>query len=148
MDPLYGGQCQCGALSYECSAPPNFTANCSCRACQRTSGAPYVSVFNVPLSAVRILGDVRRSTRFGDSGRRVESGFCLLCNARLFSFPHSLPGTVNIMAPSLYDQTWYRPAVHIYAAEAPHWHRMDDSIPAFDALPPQRPRAEDAQNDA
>lgn len=146
MDLPYRGQCQCGGLTYECSAPPNFTASCSCRSCQLTSGAAYVSVFNVPLSAVRIGGDMRRSTRIGDSGQKVEGGFCLNCNARLFSFPDSLPGTVNIMAPSLDDQSWYRPAVHIYAAEAPHWHRMDETVAAFDALPPQRGGAEDAKD--
>jgi hypothetical protein len=134
MELPFSGRCQCGALTYECAEAPAFTANCHCRA--RTSSASYVSVLNVPISAITIRGEVRRSTRIGDSGQPVENGFCARRGSRMFSYPALLEGRLNIMAASLDDQSWFRPALNIYAASAPPWHQNDQSIPRFDTVPP------------
>ena len=132
----FSGGCQCGALRYECTEGPRFTVNCHCTACQKTSGASYVSVLNVPISAVRISGEVRRSVRVGDTGGRVENGFCAQCGSRLFSYAESLDAHMNIMATSLDDPSWFRPSLNIYVASAPPWHHVDRSLPSFDTVPP------------
>lgn len=36
---------------------------------------------NVPISALRISGEVCRSTRIGDTGQPVENGFCGECGS-------------------------------------------------------------------
>ncbi len=141
MELPFTGRCQCGALAYECAEAPAFTVNCHCTACQRTSGASYVSVLNVAISAVRVRGETRRSARVGDSGQRVENRFCARCGPRMFSYPASLEGRMNIMAASLDDPSWYRPSLNIYAASAPPWHTVDRSIPSFDTVPPGPARA-------
>ena len=56
MELPFSGGCQCGALRYECTEAPRFTVNCHCTACQKTSGASYVSVLNVPISLSVSLG--------------------------------------------------------------------------------------------
>ena len=68
MELPFSGRCQCGALRYVCTELPRFAVNCHCKACQKTSGASCVSVLNVPISAVEVSGEVRRSVRTGDSG--------------------------------------------------------------------------------
>jgi hypothetical protein len=135
MDLPITGRCECGALSYACSAEPFFTVNCHCRACQKTSGAAFVSAFNVPISAVEVFGEMRRSTRVGDTGKEVVNGFCAVCGSRVFSFPSSLEGRMGIFAASLDDPGWFRPAVNIYASSAPAWLKLDDSLPSFDTVP-------------
>lgn len=132
--PLSGG-CRCRRLSWSCGAAPNFTVNCSCRACQLISGAPYVSALNVQESAVSIVGEVRRVTRVGGSGEPVVDGFCAACGSRVFSWSASRPGTVGIMATSLDDGAWFVPMLNIFAAQAPRWHIVDRSIPTFDSIP-------------
>jgi hypothetical protein len=92
--------CQCGALRYECTESPRFTVNCHCTACQKTSGASYVSVLNVPISAVQVSEEVRRSVRTGDTGGKVENGFCAKCGSCIFSYAESLLGHMNTMATS------------------------------------------------
>jgi len=136
MKPPFNGGCQCGALRYVCTETPRFTVNCHCTACQKTSGASYVSVLNVPISAVQVSGEVRRSIRHGDTGGKVENGFCATCGSRVFSYPESLAGHVNIMATSLDDPSWYQPSLNIYVASAPPWHHVDRSLPSFDTVPP------------
>ena len=133
--PLRSG-CQCGALRYECTESPRFTFNCHCTACQKTSGASYVSVLNVPISAVQVSGEVRRSVRTGDTGGKVENGFCAKCGSPVFSYAESLAGYMNIMATSLDDPSWFRPSLNIYVASAPPWHHVDRSLPSFDTVPP------------
>ncbi len=110
--------------------------NCSCLACQRISGAAYVSVLNVPIAAVAINGAMFGSIRIGDSGQQVETRFCASCGSRMFSMSHSLPHSVGIMATTLDDHSWFRPQFNIYAAQAPHWHQVDRSVPSFDTIPP------------
>lgn len=140
MELPLSGRCQCGALRYQCSEPPAFMANCHCTACQRTSGAACASVFNVAISALQIFGEVRCSTRLGDSGQAVENGFCASCGSRMFSYPGSLSGRVNIMAASLDDQRWFKPSVNIYVASAPAWHQVDRTLACFDTVPPVVPQ--------
>lgn len=135
MDDFMSGRCQCGAVTYRCSAPPIFTVNCHCLACQRTSGAAYVSALRVPAAALQVTGEVRRSIRVGDSGQHVQNGFCAACGSRMFSYAESMEGSVGLFAASLDDQSWYRPQFNIYVARAPHWHVVDRSIPCFDTTP-------------
>jgi hypothetical protein len=133
--PFRGG-CQRGALRYECTEFPRLTVNCHCTACQKTSGASHVSVLNVPISAVQISGEVRRSVRLGDNGGKVESGFCAKCGSRIFGYAESLVGHMNIMATSLDDPCSFRPSLNIYVASAPPWHQGYRSLPSFDTVPP------------
>lgn len=135
MSIPFTGRCRCGALSYECVAPPIFTVNCHCSACQKTSGAAYVSALRVPIAALQIRGEVRRTKRQGDSGHVVEDGFCAECGSRMFSFAASLEGSVGLFATSLDDQGWYRPQFNIYVSKAPHWHHVDRTLPSFDTVP-------------
>lgn len=131
----FTGRCQCGDLRYECAAPPLFSVTCSCLDCQRTSGAPYVATLRVPADALTIAGDVRRTGRAGDSGGRVENGFCESCGSRMFSFAESLPGSVGLFAASLDDQSWYTPQFAIYQSRLPPWHPPDRTVPGFATIP-------------
>ena len=136
------GQCQCGLVRFECAAPPLFSVTCSCRDCQRTSGAPYVATLRVPADALMIEGEIRRSSRKGDTGGKVENGFCAECGSRVFSVADSLPDTVGLFAASLVDSSWYRPQFAIYNSRMPPWHTPDPTVPAFDTVPSAAQAAE------
>jgi hypothetical protein len=138
MNIPFTGRCQCGAVSYECSEAPLFTAICYCTACQRTSGASCTAVLNVHISAVEISGKLRHSGRIGDTGQPVESAFCAMCGSRMFSYPAVLDGRMNIMATSLDDTSEFQPPINIYAASAPSWQQVDRRLPTFDTVPPPR----------
>jgi len=102
------GGCSCGAVRYECSIEPVFTANCHCRDCQRASGGGFVSVLAVPRDALKISGEVKYYDVKGDSGNLVSRGFCPNCGSRLFARPAAAPTVIGIMAGSLDDSGWYR----------------------------------------
>lgn len=132
------GGCSCGAVRYECSAEPEFTANCHCGDCQRASGGGFVSVLVVPIDTLKISGEVKYFDVKGDSGNPVSRGFCPNCGSRLFARPAAAPTMIGIMAGSLDDSGWYRPAMDFYSASAQPWVYMDPGLPKFPKMPPAK----------
>ena len=45
--PILTGGCQCGAIRFALSAPPNKVSICHCRMCQKASGAPFASFADI-----------------------------------------------------------------------------------------------------
>src|SRR4030081_2484547 len=41
------GGCQCGAVRFALSAPPNKVSICHCRMCQKAAGAPFASFADI-----------------------------------------------------------------------------------------------------
>jgi len=130
------GSCACGAVHYECSADPIFTANCHCRDCQRAGGAGFASVLGVPKDAVKITGQVKYFYVKGDSGKTISRGFCPNCGSRLFSLLDAAPALMGIAAGSLDDPASYKPGMNIYTASAQPWTHMDPALPKFPKMPP------------
>ena len=61
MTPEFTGGCMCGAVRYECADDPIAMGNCHCRDCQRATGSAFAAAVLVPVSAVRISGEVKYS---------------------------------------------------------------------------------------
>jgi len=133
--PFTGG-CMCGAVRYESSAEPVITANCHCRDCQQASGGAFASVLVVPKAALKVTGEIKYYDVKSDSGSTASRGFCPTCGARLFGLPGSLPELIGIMAGSLDDPSWYKPAMDIYTASAQPWDSMNPELPKFPKGPP------------
>ena len=133
MAGSFTGGCSCGSVRYECSADPLYTANCHCRDCQRTSGSGFVSVLGVPRDALKISGEVKYFEVKSDNGNLVSRGFCPNCGSRLFARTAAVPIMIAIMARSLDDPGWYRPAMDFYTASAQPWVSMDAALPKFHA---------------
>ena len=79
MASIAGG-CLCGRLRYTVSAEPSNPHYCSCRQCQRWSGAPVVAWIDAPLSATRIDG----ALSWHRSSERAQRGFCPSCGSTIF----------------------------------------------------------------
>ena len=135
MSNSFTGGCMCGAVRYECSAEPLRTANCHCRDCQKASGGAFVSALAVPKSALKIAGEVKYYEVKADSGNMVSRGFCPNCGARLFGKPQGAPDVAVIMAGSLDDPSWFRPAMDLYTASAQPWDYMRSDLPKFTKMP-------------
>jgi hypothetical protein len=131
MTGRMSGGCLCGAIRYDCEAGPIFAGNCHCKDCQRTSGGPYTPAMLFRASDVRITGVPRYYRSHGDSGRRVERGFCSTCGSQIFAKLEALPDVIGVKAGTLDDGALFRPAVDFYVASAQPWDRMDLALPKF-----------------
>ena len=135
MATKFTGGCLCGAVRYECAADPVMTGNCHCRDCQKSGGGAFAPALAVPAVALKITGTVKYYDKKGDSGQIVSRGFCPNCGARLFGKPKAMPEITVVLAGSLDDPSWFRPAMDLYTASAQPWDHMNPELPKFSRMP-------------
>lgn len=121
MTPPIKGACLCGAVTYVCSASPFWSVNCHCRACQKLSGAPYVSAFSVPAANFSFVGETRTFHRPSDAGHQVTNWHCAACGARMFAQSAGGTAHMNIFAATLADPSTFKAVSNVYLSEAAPW---------------------------
>jgi hypothetical protein len=142
MKTPFTGGCMCGAIRYECLAEPIAMGNCHCRDCQQATGTAFAAAILVPRNAVAITGEVKYYDVAGDSGQIISRGFCLNCGSRLFG-KRAIADFLSIMAGSLDDPSWFRPAMDLYTASAQPWDYMNPDLSKFPKSPPPNDLAPD-----
>ena len=135
MPATFTGGCACGAVRYESAAQPLFAANCHCRDCQRTSGAPYTANIGVPAAALTLKGELNYYEVKADSGSMISRGFCPRCGSRVISRPARNPEMVVVAATSLDDPSAYQPAMDIYTSSAQPWDQLNPATAKFAKMP-------------
>jgi len=78
----YIGGCLCGAIRYRITGQPIRPHFCSCRMCQRWSGAPIVAWVDFPRDSVRFDGPGGEPSFFRSS-QGSQRGFCPRCGGTL-----------------------------------------------------------------
>jgi hypothetical protein len=129
------GSCLCGAVTYECVAPPVWTGNCHCRACQKLSGAPYVSAFSAPAGSFSSSGETRQFSRTSDAGHLVTTTHCAACGGRMFAQSAGNPSMVNVFAATLLDPSSFTPISNVYLSEAASWAEPPPAALNFKRMP-------------
>jgi hypothetical protein len=126
------GGCLCGAVRYECAAPPVMTGACHCRDCQRNSGSAFATLMIFMKEAVAVAGDALACfTHAGDSGKSVRRHFCRLCGSPVFIEYDVTPDFRIIMAGTLDDPELVRPQWNIYTASRQPWLELPPHMKAF-----------------
>ncbi|MFE9468650.1 GFA family protein [Streptomyces virginiae] len=74
------GACQCGKIQFTVAGEPDYPHTCSCRDCQRLSGAPMMSWVSFPLDGLAWSGgEPSWHYTWPDSKR----GFCPNCGSQV-----------------------------------------------------------------
>lgn len=130
------GGCLCRAVRYETAAAPIITRLCWCRFCQYiAAGNAAVSVC-LPSADMTVTGEMRDYPSVADSGNRMHRRFCTTCGVHLFSEAEARPHLVFVRAGTLDDPEIARPSATIWAAEAPSWACIDETLPSWKGQPP------------
>jgi hypothetical protein len=137
MIPPLEGDCLCGAVTYVVSATPIWSGHCHCRACQKLSGAPFVSAFSVPAAAFSCQGKVRRFRRPAASGSLVTTNHCAACGARIFAQSTGNTSIVSVFASTLRDPRVFRPVGNVYLSDAASWIAPPPALFNFQRMPPR-----------
>lgn len=134
------GGCYCGALRYAVSAAPVLSAQCHCRACQHISGGgPNYYMLVQPEAFAWTAGTPSQYTR-PDKENAVTRDFCATCGTHVLTHRPGLRQPV-LKAGTLDDPALYgTPRFAIYCEEKAPFHVIPEGLPAFDTLPPPRPR--------
>lgn len=124
------GGCLCRAVRYECQSAPLAMMNCHCRDCQKTSGAPYMPILVIRLSAFRLVaGQIQRHSSTRLNGKENVRGFCASCGSRLTVGEDAARDLIGISASSLDDPAIHVPEMDIFIEDAQKWDLLDVSIP-------------------
>jgi hypothetical protein len=115
------GCCLCGRARYLCQQAPIWSVNCHCCACQKLSGAPYVSAFSVPADSFEMIGDRTTFIRSSASGHLVTTTHCAACGTRIFAQSARASHLVNVFASTLIDSSTFVPISNVYLSEAVEW---------------------------
>ncbi len=132
----FSGRCLCGGISYKGESEPVFAGNCHCTDCRKASGGGHMALFAVPESGLEVAGETRGYDLTADSGAKVTHHFCPNCGVPMFNTNTSLPGLKVIVASTLDDPEFYKPAVSIFASRALSWDQPHPSTQQFDTMPP------------
>jgi hypothetical protein len=132
--PMTGG-CLCGKVRYEISAQPVSTANCHCRSCQKSVGAPHLAILVVPASSFTVTGNYREYITIAASGNKMHRNFCPECGTSLFVINSGFPQFRPVSAVTLDDPSDYKPEKDIWVADAQPWDVMNPDLPKFAGNP-------------
>jgi hypothetical protein len=132
MSTSFSGGCACGAVRYECVAPPVAMVNCHCRDCQRAGGAGFSPTVIVSAASFRLLrGEPKRYSIRADSGHTAHRAFCDECGAPLFASSSAREDFIGIRAGSLDDPSWFKPQAEVWTASAQPWDHLGADVPQF-----------------
>lgn len=121
------GRCFCGAVRYESAASPSEETACHCSICRRTTGAPFVAWFTVPLSSLTISGE---TTTFQSSPTASRS-FCPKCGTQIMFQSSHHPESVDLTTCSLEDPEQVPPIDHTFDGSRLGWVKLADELPVF-----------------
>lgn len=82
MTRIYKGGCLCGNIRFEAEGPPQKSHTCSCKMCQRHTGAVTVHWAEFPASRLRWTGE-GGTPRTWRSSSHSSRAFCGACGSTL-----------------------------------------------------------------
>lgn len=127
--------CQCGALTIDATAGPDFVVLCNCKACQRRTGAPFgVGAYFRKTDAVA-SGTPKVWNRIADSGRELRNHFCEHCGTTVYWTFDMRPdhigvalGTIEGPMPEPVRAVWTENK-HPWVTFPAHWKVYDKATP-------------------
>jgi hypothetical protein len=138
------GGCQCGAVRYRMTAPPDRTGVCFCRMCQKASG--NYSAAHSSTTEANLIWTKGRLALFRSS-EAVERGYCRDCGTPL-TYAVRGSGRISVTSGTLDDPSAFPPSTAYGVEGRLPWFdevcrlegpRTEDDIPAAD-LPRFRSR--------
>lgn len=122
------GGCFCGYIQYEAGGDPTQETNCHCSICRRTSGAPFVTWFTVPVADFHLTSG--EPTRFRSS-EHAERAFCPRCGTPLTFQSSHYPDEIDVTTCSLQNPELLPPKDDTRTSAKLSWVRLADDLPSF-----------------
>lgn len=132
------GQCLCGQVNYTVTAEPRIMSQCHCDDCRRATGAGHASNAFFKQNAVHITGETNAYVSIADSGATVTRYFCPNCGSSLFGALSKRKNVLAVAVGTFDDSSWFKPSAIVYSKSRPLWDCMDQNIPTFAGMPPEK----------
>jgi len=116
------GGCLCGRIRYRFTAEPTFPHYCSCRMCQKASGAPVTAWIDVAQEGFSWSGEGGEPTWF-QSSKKTRRAFCPICGGSLAALDKG-SSTISVMTATLDDPGAFPPTSHSFPKNGPKWLKL------------------------
>lgn len=120
MSAPYEGGCLCGHIRFRATGPVDFPHTCSCRLCQRHTGALTVAWVEFPAENVVWTGPGGAPATFRSSPQSSRA-FCPVCGSTLGAIDDA---PVIALVTGVFDDpsaAALRPTRHSFAKRRPNW---------------------------
>jgi hypothetical protein len=130
------GSCLCGGVHYEYAGGFGTITVCHCSDCRKAQGSISVAA---PVDAAQL-----RWTRGKELLREYESSpgkkraFCSHCGSPMYSRRDGEPGVLRLRMGTIDTPVQATPVAHIFTAGLPPWAALDDDLPRYERLEPER----------
>jgi hypothetical protein len=117
------GGCLCGSIRFEATGPADFPHTCSCKMCQRHSGAPTVAWVEFPNEAVAWTGPGGRPATYRSSPGSSRA-FCPTCGSTLGAIDDK---PITALVLGVFDSPNRKelvPQSHSYRSARPSWWQV------------------------
>jgi hypothetical protein len=118
----FAGGCLCGQIRYSASGEPSFPHFCSCRMCQRASGAPIVAWVEFPRDGLSFDGPGGTPALYRSSAT-MQRGFCPRCGGTICSIEDG-SDKIYVTVATLDDPNAIVPASQSFPDSAPAWLKV------------------------
>jgi hypothetical protein len=112
------GECRCGKVRFEITAPPIMTMACHCTGCQRMSASAFSLSAAIPSDAFSIT---QGEPVIGGLRGALHHFFCDYCMSWLFTRVDGFESFVNIRVTMLDDPSPFPPYIETYTSEKLPW---------------------------
>src|SRR5262245_36129137 len=90
--PMHG-ECRCGQVKFQITAPPLLTMACHCKGCQRMSSSDYSLSVAVPSEAFELT---RGTPAIGGLHGPIRHYFCEHCMTWMYTRPPGMDWFLNV----------------------------------------------------
>lgn len=131
------GSCLCGAVGYQYEGDFGTITVCHCSDCRKAQGSSSVIAAPVERGMFRWTRGEELIAEF-ESSPGKKRAFCSRCGSPLYSRKDDLPGVLRLRMGTIDTPTEAAPVAHIFATNLPQWAAIDDDLPRYERLEPQR----------
>jgi hypothetical protein len=124
LPKTYLGGCLCGHIRFEASGPAEKPHTCSCKMCQRHSGALTTTWVEFAQSSVKWVGPGGAPTAYRSSDYSSRS-FCSKCGSTLGAIDDNPVVALVLGVFDSANRKELRPTYHSYKGGRPKWWHVD-----------------------
>jgi hypothetical protein len=130
----FDGGCYCGAVRYQISEKPSWSAHCHCRSCQLALGGAMVTWAKV---AAKDFAFTKGNIKIVEKTPGIQRGFCADCGTTLtYAAQSEVAGQdwskdAWFSASTLDDPSIATPKAHVYTDHQQKWIKLNDGLPTF-----------------
>lgn len=125
---ILAGECFCRSVGYAVVDAFEYSLNCHCSNCRRTTGSAFKPFAGIARDRLRV-------TR-GDDGLMVHGdatghdAHCGGCGSLLYSLVRN-GAYVHVAMGTLVDDPSIRPTAHIFVGSKAPWYSINDDLPQY-----------------